>query len=121
MSDRSGSPQIYRMDIDGANLMRLTYAGGYNSDPSWSPAGDRINYVRLESNGFQIRIMDPSGDVDIPLTDENGDHLEPCWSPDGMKISYSYRGKLWVMNADGTEKQPLLAKGLMPDWSPIPD
>ncbi len=121
MSDRSGSPQIYRMDRDGANLLRLTYDGAYNADPSWSPAGDRIAYARLESNGFQVRIMDPTGDYDIPLTDERGDHLEPSWSPDGMKISYSYRGKVWVMNADGTGRRPLLADGLMPDWSPIPE
>lgn len=120
MSDRSGSPQIYRMDIDGANLRRLTYDGNYNADPSWSPSGDRIVYSRLGDNGFQIRSMDPMGDVDVPLTDEPGDHLDPSWSPDGMKITYNYRGKVWVMSADGTLRRPLLSDGLMPDWSPIP-
>jgi len=121
MSDRSGSPQIYRMDEEGANLLRLTYDGSYNADPAWSPAGDRIAYVRLEAKGFQVRIMNPLGDYDIPLTDEPGDHLEPSWSPDGMKISYGYRGRIWVMNADGTDRRPLLAEGLMPDWSPLPE
>ncbi len=119
MSDRSGSPQIYRMDIDGANLRRLTYDGNYNSDPAWSPTGDRIVYVRREPHGFQIRSMDPLGDVDVPLTDEPGDHLEPTWSPDGMKITYAYRGRVWVMSADGTQRRQLHSDGLMPDWSPI--
>jgi len=119
MSDRSGNPQIFRMDIDGANLRRLTYQGTYNADPSWSPSGDRIAYARLEDNGFQIRSMDPMGDVDVALTDEPGDHLDPSWSPDGMKITYNYRGKVWVMSADGTLRRPLLADGLMPNWSPI--
>jgi TolB protein len=121
MSDRSGNPQIYRMDIDGANLRRLTYDGTYNADPSWSPSGDRIVYARLGDNGFQIRSMDPMGDVDVALTDEPGDHLDPSWSPDGMKITYNYRGKVWVMSADGTLRRPLLSDGLMPDWSPIPN
>lgn len=119
MSDRSGTPQIYKMDIDGANLMPLTLEGKYNADPSWSPRGDLIVYLRRERSGFQVRIMDPSGDRDLALTDEPGDHLDPCWSPDGMKIAYSYKGKVWVMNADGSAKTPLLAEGLMPDWSPV--
>ncbi len=121
MSDRSGTPQIYRMDRDGSNLLRLTYDGRYNADPSWSPAGDRIAYVRQEDNGFQVRIMDPTGDVDVPLTSEPGDHLEPSWSPDGMKIAYGFRDKVWVMNADGTGKRALKSRGLMPDWSKIPE
>jgi tol-pal system beta propeller repeat protein TolB len=119
MSDRTGTPQLYRMDKDGTNLRRLTYDGTYNADPSWSPNGDRIIYIRRESDGFQLRSMDPMGDVDVPLTAQPGDHLDPTWSPDGMKITYSYQGKIWVMNADGTYRRPLMAKGLMPAWSPI--
>ncbi len=119
MSDRAGTPQIYRMDLHGANLRRLTYDGSYNAEPAWSPAGDRIVYVRLGDNGFQLRMMTPTGESDIPLTTEAGDHLEPSWSPDGMKITYSYRGRLWVMNSDGTQRRPLLADGLMSDWMPL--
>lgn len=120
MSDRSGNPQIYRMNIDGTDVRRLTYRGNYNADPSWSPAGDRIAYSRLTDRGFQLRSMDPLGDVDVALTDEFNDHLDPSWSPDGMKITYNWRGKVWVMSADGTLRRPLLSDGLMPDWSPIP-
>ncbi|MBS1261147.1 MAG: Protein TolB [Calditrichaeota bacterium] len=119
MSDRSGRPHIYRMDKYGANLRRLTYDGSYNSDPCWSPSGDRIVYTRRENNGFQLRSMDPVGDVDVPLTDEPGDHLDPAWSADGMKITYAYRGRVWVMSADGTNRRQLHATGLQPDWSPI--
>ncbi len=121
VSDRSGTPQIYKIDRDGTNLLRLTYEGRYNSDPSFSPAGDRIVYTRREDKGFQIHLIDPNGDVDIPLTNEYGDHTEPSWSPDGMKITYAWRGKLWVMSADGSDKRELLGKGLMASWSPIPE
>ena len=119
MSDRNGQPHIYRMDRHGANLRRLTYEGSYNSDPAWSPTGERIVYIRREANGFQVRSMDPLGDVDVALTNEPGDHLDPAWSPDGMKITYSYRGRIWVMSADGTNRRQLHTSGLQPDWSPI--
>ncbi len=119
MSDRNGHPHIYRMDKYGSNLRRLTYEGSYNSDPAWSPSGDRIVYCRRTDNGFQLHSIDPLGDVDVALTNEPGDHLDPSWSADGMKITYSYRGRIWVMSADGTNRRQLASDGLQPDWSPI--
>jgi tol-pal system beta propeller repeat protein TolB len=119
MSDRNGNPHIYRMDRHGANLRRLTYEGKYNSDPSWSPSGERIVYCRRTDKGFQLHSMDPMGDVDVALTDEYGDHLDPSWSADGMKITYSFRDRIWVMSADGTNRRQLDSDGLQPDWSPI--
>ena len=42
VSDRSGSPQVYIMASDGSGVRRLTFEGSYNTNPAWSPKGDRI-------------------------------------------------------------------------------
>jgi len=39
-----GLPSGLRHGADGSNIRRLTYEGGYNSKPSWSPKGDRIAF-----------------------------------------------------------------------------
>src|SRR5260370_34982121 len=41
-SDRSGNPQIYVMDLDGAGAKRGTYSGDYNPAPAASPVCNRI-------------------------------------------------------------------------------
>lgn len=65
----------------------------------------------------------------IPLT-TNESAVVISWSPDGTKIAYvSERSSLWVMNADGTNKQHLITfdfnlfeelflSGYGVDWSP---
>lgn len=43
----------------------------------------------------------------------------PAWSPDGSQIAFltdrTGRWELWVMNADGTNPQPLLPKNALAD------
>ena len=36
VSDREGAQDIYRMDADGSNLIKLTNQG-HNGGPAWSP------------------------------------------------------------------------------------
>ena len=38
---QGGSPQLYIMDADGADVRRITFEGAYNASPQWSPRGDR--------------------------------------------------------------------------------
>jgi TolB protein len=44
VSGRTGLPQIYTMDQDGANVERLT-DGGYAVSPSWSPSGQWLTFA----------------------------------------------------------------------------
>ena len=44
VSGRTGLPQIYTMEADGANVQRLT-DGGYATSPSWSPNGQFLVFA----------------------------------------------------------------------------
>ena len=102
-STRDGNSEIYVMDIDGRNHVRLTYDPGMDEDPSWSPDGERIAFVSRRSGVRQIYVMDSDGQNLVRLTEESV-NSEPTWSPDGKKIACT-RSKggfqLWVMDADG--------------------
>lgn len=128
VSGRSGLPQIYIMDSDGANVQRMT-DGGYATSPSWSPNGQFLafawdrKYGPGAPGGQDIYIMDIASKRWVQLTHEAGANDFPSWSPDGRHIVFQRkqdgRTEIWSTLADGTEQQQLTHEGwnAMPNWS----
>ena len=122
-STRGGNFEIYTMDSNGANQVRLTEDPAYDVEPSWSPDGDRIAFVSArDKRGLNIHVMDADGRNLMGLTKESS-NTEPAWSPDGTKIAF-IRAKggthVWVMDADGGNQMQLthLGSNYNPSWSP---
>lgn len=118
-STRNGNPEIYIMDADGNNQIRLTNHPETDYQPSWSPDGAKIAFVSNRNGGnYQIYVMDSNGKNLRRLT--NGDYdWSPAWSPDGKKIAFHSRrhedkAKIYVISADGTNLQKLA--GDIPSW-----
>ena len=95
VSGRTGLPQIYTMDQDGANVERLT-DGGYAVSPSWAPNGQFLTfswnrkYGPGAPGGQDIYVMDISSKPLrwLQLTHESGSNDFPSWSPDGRHIVF---------------------------------
>ena len=51
-SDRSGSPEIYGMDPDGSDVVRVTKNGGYHFNASLAPDGTKI-VLTMSTGGGQ--------------------------------------------------------------------
>jgi TolB protein len=111
------------MDKNGANVQRITFHGNYNSEPDWSPRGDKIVYSSRRDGGFQICLISPDGTGEIQLTAE-GNNESPKWSPDGRHIVFSSNRaggtQIFSMLANGTTVKQLTKKGknYSPSWSP---
>ena len=77
---------IWRVDVDGRNLKRLTY-GAYDDEPTISPDGKWVVY-RSEEGGRvpKLRKVSIDGGETVLLTDEFAQH--PAFSPDGKVIVY---------------------------------
>ncbi|MCX7727535.1 MAG: DPP IV N-terminal domain-containing protein [Chitinispirillaceae bacterium] len=123
-SDRSGNPQIYIMDADGANQRRLTFHSKYADSPAWSPKGDKIAYQAMDENQkFDIWIVGLEGNDPVKITSIEGNNEYPTWSPDGSLIAfvniYGGRSDLYVVKADGSRIRRVTNSGnvKMPDWS----
>ena len=44
VSDRAGGPQVYVMDAGGGGQRRVSFAGSYNTSPSFAPDNQTIAY-----------------------------------------------------------------------------
>jgi TolB protein len=130
ISGRTGLPQLYFMNTDGANVQQMT-DGGYASSPSWSPNGQFIafawdrKYGPGAPGGQDIYIMEVATKKWWQLTHDGGRCDFPSWSPDGRHIAYANSSdgraehmKIWTMLSDGSQRRPLTGSGAdMPNWS----
>lgn len=125
-SGRSGTPQIYRMNIDGADVERLTSGEGDAVNPSWHPDGQVIAFAwtrGFEPGNFNIFVMDVSKKTLLQLTHGVGRNENPTWAPDGQHIVFSSTRdgspQIYSMLADGSKVKKLTGQGrnTMPVWS----
>ncbi len=126
VSDRGGMPQIYRMNIDGTDVARLTTGEGEAVNPSWSPDGQHIAFAwtrGFEPGNYNIFIMDVATRDVVQLTHGAGRNENPVWAPDGVHLVFSSkRGRttqIYTMLANGGAIQQLTTQGNneKPVWS----
>lgn len=97
--DWSDTPKIHEVHLDGTGFRTIsTSCSCGERDPSYSPDGLRIAFVRTVGNAFRVGIRDlASGKVTmLPGTEgmdsgASGSDLpeQPAWSPNGRSIVYS--------------------------------
>jgi Tol biopolymer transport system component len=124
----NGEQEIYVMEADGTNRLRLTNNRFLDNEPVWSPDGQRIAFVSERDRNRDIFVMNADGTDMIQLTNNISDNYSPTWSPDGTKIAFVSdrdggwdKSEIYVMNTDGSDQVRLTnndARDLQPVWSP---
>ena len=113
------------MPAGGGDASRVTFEGGYNVSPRFSPDGKAIAYIRNDGGKFKVALQDlASGQVQ--LLSEGSQDESPSFAPNGRVILYATkvrgRGGLAAVSSDGKVRQRLNeSQGDVrePAWGPL--
>ena len=109
-------------DVAAGRLIQLTHTDNSETNPKWSPRGDKVAFecpedgwiwdlaereLRVQGEGLAVRnwpisvsrprgnicVVNADGSGMIQLTDDQGDDSDLAWSPDGSELAFtSFRG-----------------------------
>ena len=122
-SNRDGNLEIYLMNPDGSEMLRLTDHPTRDYDPVWSPTGEQILFVSHRDGVRDLFLMNADGRNVEKVFKSTVDRSQPTWSPDGERFAYLRYNEATFYVADINERQEIpVAKtgkfGGYPAWSP---
>ncbi|MEP6756823.1 MAG: hypothetical protein ABJA67_15065 [Chthonomonadales bacterium] len=100
-----GLPEVHVMDTGSGKTTQLTHGPHYNTDPSWSPDGQRIAFSsdRIKSYEYEIWTMKEDGSEQREVTHTGKRSTWPKFLPDGKSLVFSVdETQIWQVNLDGT-------------------
>lgn len=119
--DGDANSEIYLMNPDGTEQVRLTHNQAFDVSSVWSPTGDQILFASNRDGIRDLYLMDADGKNVKRVFGKSEDRRHPTWSPDGKQIAYTRReqGKrfIYISPIDG-KKEERVAIGALPTWSP---
>lgn len=104
--DRFGTTNrdLWRVDLDGQNLVQLTTDTGEDQDPT--VAQGKVVWLSFRAGNGELYSMPLAGGATTRLTNTAVDESTPALSPDGARVAYSLVvggvTKVYTANADGS-------------------
>lgn len=121
---RDGNGEIYTMNPDGSEQVRLTWHRANDTSPVWSPTGDQILFVSDRDEGIpDLFLMDADGENIQKIFDRSVRRNHPTFSADGKEIAYFqyFDEAVYTATIDGEKERRIVRVneyGGNPDWSP---
>ncbi len=124
-----GTDGLFLRNPNGVNRIELT--SGPDSDPVWSPKGDRIAFLRSADGNRDVYVLRPTNsdnwadDTDeVAVSEDEYDEFSVDWSSDGRRLAFVVRfddqSEIFSVLVDGSERRQLTQNAeddLMPVWS----
>ncbi|TDU73156.1 TolB protein [Prosthecobacter fusiformis] len=125
VSDRSGTKQIYRCDVQGKEIQQITHHPYGAVSPSLSPDGGAIAYTAYQAGFPIVQVLDLGLGWERTVTDTAGTSFGASFSPDGQRLALvmSFLGNPEIFVTDlGTNTAGCISDTLgapsSPSWHP---
>jgi Tol biopolymer transport system component len=128
-SDKDGLDQLYKVNIDGSGLKKVSNLPALRGRSDWSPQNLIATYSG-EPWQREIYIMEADGSDQHQISPPGGNSQGPSFSPDGQWIAftayfdkyYDINGcEIYIMHTDGTNVRRLTNNDFcdyQPRWGP---
>lgn len=110
---KSGFSQVGVVDVASGHVTPITYEPREYGDPSWSPDGKTLTFVRGDGMSRDL-VIAPADGKQPPkaLTSGKGQRRSPTYSPDGASIAYvettgNRTADIWIVPAAGGAPKPI--------------
>jgi len=120
----TGKKEIFLVDYDGANEIRLTGDRSIALFPRWSYNGSKIYYTSFRSGHPRVYSLDLQSGEKMSLFAFSGTNFSPMSSPTGEKLVFALtkdgNGEIYTSRPDGSGLQRLThtpQEDLSPTWS----
>ena len=124
-SSRDGNREVYIMNPDGSEQMRLTQHRADDQQAVWSPTGEQILFISDRGGMRDLYLMNPDGSNVRRVFKKKTKYFRtsPSWSPDGKQIAYAHNDwdkmKYPIFIATlGEQEENFVVEGISPEWSP---
>jgi Tol biopolymer transport system component len=112
---------IWIRRLDQGPASRLTFEGGFNGWPAWTPDGRAVAFVSNRRPSWDLYLSPADGSAPSQvLLEKTGDLREVEFSRDGKWLAYATTGSFFAVRTHGDTTRILLAPagGLNPRLSP---
>ena len=125
VSNVTGNKELYLMDYDGHNPLRLTHNGSINLNPEFSPTGRELIYTSYKKGGVDLFRREIFSGAEARISANSGINITAAYAPDGNRIALAMSkdgaSQIYLISKEGKQLARLTknnAIDVSPAWSP---
>ncbi len=125
ISGTQGAKELYTMDVDGANIKRLTSDKSISANPAWSTDGSSIAYMSYRSGYPDVYVIKLAQGIRTRVAGFPGINSGPAFAPEGQQLALTLskdgNPEIYTISISGgapTRLTRTRGTETSPSWSP---